>query len=89
MRTATFDEKEWQIVPKKPFFLMVEEGDFYKHTDEKYVAMLAICSDPWISGLYATSPGETHPADLLCFRQRSGPLSKDVIATNFPSTTVL
>jgi hypothetical protein len=44
MRTVTFDEKEWKIVPKEPTFLMIEAGNQQIDSDseEVYAAMLAI-----------------------------------------------
>lgn len=42
MRTVTFNEKEWQIVPKEPTFLMIEAGNEQEYAEEVYAAMLAI-----------------------------------------------
>jgi hypothetical protein len=46
LRTITFDESEWQIVPKKPTFLMIEAGDEHSDCEDVYKAMLAISPPP-------------------------------------------
>jgi hypothetical protein len=42
MRTVTFDEREWKIVPKEPTFLMIEAGNLHDYSEDVYAAMLAI-----------------------------------------------
>ena len=46
MRTITFDETKWQIVPKKPTFLMIEAGGEHSDCEDVYEAMLAISPPP-------------------------------------------
>ena len=46
MRTVTFDEKKWKVLPIEPTFLMIEAGDQQKYSEEIYKAMLEISPQP-------------------------------------------
>jgi hypothetical protein len=46
LRTITFDESKWQLVPKKPTFLMIEAGCEHSDCEEIYEAMLTISPPP-------------------------------------------
>ena len=46
LRTVTFDEAEWQVVPKKPTFLMIEAGDEHGDAEKVYEAMLIFSPEP-------------------------------------------